>query len=188
MPRLHHQEVEIVVENVPQYGTADGDAARQFDREIHLDSSTDIYTTSKHSVTTLRSGDRLAAVILLAGRGATGVHDHSAFIVNDDLLIAVGPYITRLALPSLDTKWTAETDEATCLGVYYSPKHRLILSHGELDIAAISPEGAKVWSTGCADIFTNGFTFDDNSIYARDFADWDCTFDIATGKERGGKA
>lgn len=65
-------------------------------------------------------------------------------------------------------------------------KHRLILSHSELDISAITPEGAVVWSAGGADIFTNGFKFDDNSIYARDFADRDYTFDIATGKYRGG--
>lgn len=185
MLRLHHLEIEIVVENVPHYGTAEGESARQFDLEMRLDSTTDIYITSRHSVTTLRSGDRLASVILLAGGGATGVHEHSAIVVDDDLLIAVGPYITRLSLPSLDTKWAVETDDATCFGVYYSLKHRLILSHGELDIAAIKPEGAVVWSTGGADIFTNGFTFDDDSIYARDFADRDYTFDIATGKECG---
>ncbi len=183
---LHHLKIEIVVENVPHYGIAEGESARQFDREMQLDTSTDIYTTSKHSVTTLRSGDRLASVILLAGGGATGVHEHSAIVVDDDLLIAVGPYITRLAVPSLDTKWTTETDDAACFGVYYSPKHRLILSHGELAIAALTPEGAIVWLTGGADIFTNGFTFDDNSIYARDFADRDYTFDIVTGKGRGG--
>lgn len=62
---------------------------------------------------TLRSGHTLASVILLAGGGATGVHDHSALIVDDDVLIAVGPYIARLSIPSLDSKWIAETDQAS---------------------------------------------------------------------------
>lgn len=186
MLRLHHREIEILIENAPHYGIAEGNSSRRYDREIQLDSSTEFRTTSKHSVTTLRSGHRLASVVLLAGGGATGIHDHSALIVDGDILMAVGPYITRLALPSLDTKWTAETDQATCFGVYYSPKHRLILSHGELNIAAVAPDGSVVWSTGGADIFTNGFTFDDNSVRARDFADRDYTFDIATGKEHGG--
>jgi hypothetical protein len=181
MLRLHHREFELVIENVPQYGAAEGESARRFEREVQLDASTNIYTTSKHSVTTLRSGEQIASVILLAGGGASGIHEHSALVLDDDLLLAVGPYIVRLVIPSLDTKWIAETDDATCFGVFYSPKHRLILSHGELDIAALRPDGTMVWSAGGADIFTNGFTFDDNMIYARDFSDRDYTFDIATG-------
>ena len=186
MLRLHHRNFEIVVENVPHYGTAEGETARRFDREIQLDASTDIYTTSKHAVTVLRFGDPQASAILLAGGGASGIHEHSAIVHDDDVLIAVGPYIARLAIPSLETKWTAETDDATCFGVYYSTKHHLILSHGELNIAALSPDGTIAWSTSGADVFTNGFTFDDNSIRARDFNGRDYTFDIATGASHGG--
>ena len=186
MLRLHCREMELVIENVPHYGVAEGDSACRFDREIRLDASSDIDTTSKHSVTTLQSSEQVASVILLAGGGASGIHEHSALVLDDDLLLAVGPYIARLAIPSLDTRWIAETDDATCFGVFYSPRHRLILSHGELDIAALRPDGTIVWSAGGADIFANGFTLDDNLIYARDFNDRDYTFEIATGASCGG--
>jgi hypothetical protein len=186
MLRLRCREIEVVIDNLPHYFAAEGDSARRFDREIQLDASTDVYTTSKHSVTTIWFGEQIASAILLAGGGASGIHDYSALVLDDDLLLAVGPYIARLAIPSLNTIWTTKTDDATCFGVYYSPTHRLILSHGELAIAALRPDGTIAWSTGGADIFTNGFNFDDNLIYARDFSDRDYTFDIATGASCGG--
>lgn len=186
MLRLDHREFQILIENVPTYGTAEGESARQFDREIQVDASTGCYTTSRHSVTTSHIGERIASVILLCGGGASGVHQHSAIVIGDDLVLAVGDHLTRLALPTLETRWTAKADEATCFGVYYSPAHRLILSHGELEIAALRDDGTIAWSSGGADIFTNGFSFDDNSVYARDFHERDYTFDIATGAPRGG--
>ncbi|GAB5406699.1 MAG: hypothetical protein Aurels2KO_49300 [Aureliella sp.] len=187
MLRLHCNDIEIVIENVPHYGTAEGDSAGRFDSEIQLDTSTDVYTTSKHSVTTIRSGEQISSAILLAGGGSSGIHEHSALVLDDDLLIAVGPYIARLSIPSLDAIWTAETDDTTCFGVYYSPTHRLILSHGELNIAALRPDGSVEWSAGGADIFTNGFTLDSDLIYTRDFSDRNYTFDIATGASCGGQ-
>ncbi len=69
MLRLHHHEIEILIENVPHYGIGESDSSRRYDREIHYYSTTEFRTTSKHSVTTLRSGHGLASVILLAGGG-----------------------------------------------------------------------------------------------------------------------
>lgn len=45
MLRLQHHDIEIVIENVPQYGNAEGDTSRRFEREIQLDLSTGFSTT-----------------------------------------------------------------------------------------------------------------------------------------------
>ena len=77
-------------------------------------------------------GSVISSCILTAVGGATGIHDHSALICGDSCIIAVGPFMCSLHIPSLDLEWKAEVDWATCFGVYYSAKHHCLISHGEL--------------------------------------------------------
>ena len=186
MLQLHHRETKIAVENVPHYGAAEDASARHFDREISLDDTSGYHTTSKHAITIRHHSELIASVIVLAGGGASGVHKNSAIILGDTLLLAIGLHIACLTLPTLKLNWATQTDDATCFGVHYSRSHHFILSHGELQISALTPDGTIIWSAAGADIFTNGFTFDDNRIIARDFNDRDYVIDIASGTPRGG--
>ena len=109
------------------------------------------------------------------------MHEHSAIIHADSLLVAVGPFVVSLQLPTLTLNWKVKTDWATCFGVYHSLKHRCYVSHGELDVAAVSYDGAIIWSNSGADIFTNGFSVSQNQVTAIDWNEDRYVWDITTG-------
>ncbi|NND98756.1 MAG: hypothetical protein HKN47_15655 [Pirellulaceae bacterium] len=186
MLRLDANNYAITIENDSDYSVGSADNVRQYDREIALDATSGYTTTSRHAITVF-DGDRiLTSVILLAGGGASGVHEHSAIVVDDTCFVAVGPYVVSLSIPTLEMRWSTESDSATCFGVYYAGRHELLISHGELEIAALRTDGRIVWSSGGADIFTNGFDLRDDAVRVRDWDNRDYWFDIKTGTENRG--
>lgn len=52
---------------------------------------------------------------------------------------------------------TPKARRATCLGVYFEGRTGALISHGELEIARFSAEGAILWRRPGADIFTGAF-------------------------------
>ena len=140
--------------------------------------------SSQHFISVSTQGSVMSSCILAAVGGATGIHDHSALICGDSCIIAVGPFMCSLRIPSLDLEWKAEVDWATCFGVYYSAKHDCLISHGELVIARVEHGGEIVWSSGGKDIFTGEFKLFDDYIEVTDFNDESYRFDITTGKEK----
>lgn len=94
--------------------------------------------------------------IVLAGRGASGVHEHSIAIVDNTCFIAVGDTLCSLALPLQDLLWHRQVDHATCFGVYFSANHYCLISHGKLEIARVNLSEEVIWSSGGADTFSEG--------------------------------
>ena len=125
----------------------------------------------------------VSSCILLAGGGASRIHDHSAIILNGFCIVAVGPFVVSLSLSSLELDWVTQSDDATCFGVYHCPDHRCLISHGELEISRLSYAGSVEWHSGGADIFSGGFCLDGDVIRVVDFCDREYAFDIATGQE-----
>ena len=165
---LKNDEYEIVVENDDTYTVGSADNIRSYDIEYSLGEES-FYPSSQHSVT-VKSGDRiLGSCILLAAGGASGVHEHSALLHENSCIVAVGPFMCSLRIPSLELEWKAEVDMATCSGIYYSAKHHCFISHGELEISRVEHGGKVLWQAGGADIFTNGFELHDNHIEVIDF-------------------
>ncbi len=80
-----------------------------------------------------------------------------------------------------DLLWHKEVDFATCFGVYFSTKHDCLISHGECEIARVSLSGEVVWSSGGADIFSEGFKLHSDYVEAVDFNRMVYRMDIATG-------
>ena len=100
----------------------------------------------------------------------------------DALVIAVGPFMALLYLPTLELEWKVKVDTVTCFGVYDSTDNQCFVSHGELDIARVSYEGAIEWSRSGADIFTNGFSVSADRITAIDWNGDTYVWDIETGR------
>jgi hypothetical protein len=67
-------------------------------------------------------------------------------IVGNRLFVAVGDSLAVLEIPSLDLAWCREVDTATCFGVYYIAGHDCLITHGECEIARVSPSGDIAWS------------------------------------------
>ena len=183
MIQLPCGKLTIEVLDASGYSSGSADNARRYEREYLLDDGE--YTPSSQHAVHVLSDDReteIASCILNASGGASGIHDHSALVDDDSLILAVGPFMVSLKLPTLDLRWKSRTDAATCFGVYHSINHHCYISHGELSVARISYAGVIEWSQGGADIFTNGFVVTDDGVEAIDWNNDLYVWEIDTGR------
>jgi hypothetical protein len=149
---LNKDRYKVIISNDDTYNSGSADNLHSYDKEYLL--GEDFYRpSSQHSVTIRTEGSVVSSCILAAVGGATGIHEHSAIICKDSCIIAVGPFMCSLLIPSLDLEWKAEVDDATCFGVYFSEKHNCFISHGELDIARVE-HGAKYFVNRVAKIYS----------------------------------
>jgi hypothetical protein len=175
-------DYRLDITNDPPYFDGSADNLCSYDRLHSLDADA-ATATSSHALRLFRNDQQIRSCLISAGGGASGVHENTALIHDCNCIIAVGPFMASVALPSLELNWATQTDDATCFGVYESPNHNCLLSHGELLIARVTHRGTIVWKTGGADIFTNGFRLDRDVIHVADFYDRNYILDIETGRE-----
>jgi hypothetical protein len=136
---------------------------------------------SRHAVIVEQKEREIASCIIFADGGATIIHERSAVILNDTCFLAAGAYVCALTIPTLDLLWRTQTDEATCFGIYHSPKHQCLISHGEISITRLDYSGWIAWSRSGRDIFSEGFTLNEDHAEAIDFNHTKYRFDLATG-------
>jgi hypothetical protein len=170
----------LTLHDDPLYTAGSADNVERYDREYCF--SKENRASSKCGMICQRPDGTTDSCILLGGGGASGVHDHSAVVVKDSCFVGVGDMLCALFLPTLDLRWATKVDWATCFGVYYSPQHDCLLSHGELEIARVSLGGQIIWSAGGMDIFTEGFHVVGDYVEALDFNRTVYRIDIATGR------
>lgn len=182
MQSLTVGDYRLDITNDPPHFDGSADNLHSYDILHSLDGDA-VTPTSRHALRLFRNDEQIRSCLLSAGRGASGVHENTVLIHDCNCIIAVGPFIASVAVPSLELNWATQTDDASCFGVYESPNHKCLLSHGELLIARVTHSGTIVWQTGGADIFTNGFQIDGDVIRVTDFYDRNYTLDIETGRE-----
>jgi hypothetical protein len=159
-------ELELV--NEPMYTPGSADNVRSYAREYNF-TDAEYQPSSRHGLVLREGGVVRQSCILLAGGGPTGVHEHSIAIVDNTCFVAVGDTLCSLALPLFDLLWHRQVDWATCFGVYFSANHYCLISHGELEIARVRLSGEVVWSSGGADIFSEGIKVFPDYVEAVDF-------------------
>jgi len=165
----------VMLIDEPSYSFGSADNSRRYDTEVDLTGG--CRPSSIHGVII----DGRPAMVIGDAGGASGVHEHSLLIHDSRVYVAVGAHVVSFTLGKPEPDWTLKTDEATCFGVHYSREHNALISHGELEIARFSPDGLMLWSSGGADIFSEGFTLLDDCIEAVDFDGRRYYFDYATG-------
>ncbi len=182
MLTILHRQLEVRIDNDRSFTFGSVDNPKSYVHSHRLDDEP--YSPSTlHTVTVIQeNGVVISSCILGSTGGASGVHKHSAIIHSDSLLIAVGPFVASLQLPSLVLNWKVKTGWATCFGVYHSPENHCYISHGEIDVAAVSYDGVILWTNSGADIFTNGFSVSQSEITAFDWNENRYRWDIRTGK------
>ena len=156
------------------------DNVRQYDREYCF--VEEYRPASKYGLVCRQSDGTTYSCILLAGGGASRVHEHSAVAVNKFCFIGVGDMLCCVSLPTLDLSWATKVDTATCFGVYYCPQHECLLSHGELEIARVRLTGEIVWAASGKDMFSEGFRLGRDYVEAIDFNHEVYRIDIVTGR------
>jgi hypothetical protein len=154
-------EILIVNEVAHAFGSADNH--HTYPREIAL--SQEGY--SVHGVWI--EGEPIA--VFSAQGGPTGVHPHSALILDDLVYLAVGNRVVCFLPAPFRVDWSTEVDWATCFGLHFSDTHDALISHGELAIARLSKGGEIVWTEGGRDIFTGGLTLEPTFVEVRDWDD-----------------
>ncbi|QXH55103.1 hypothetical protein [Pseudomonas maumuensis] len=166
----------ITVVDEPTYTFDSIDNTRRYAREITLD---DDDPSSVHGVML----DEASMLVVRAGGGGTGVHAHSALVIDDKLLLAVGNQIACVSLivPN-DLLWSRKVDLATCFGLYWAAQQRVLISHGELEITGVSLEGDIIWKAMGADIFTGRFQLAPDYVEVVDFYDTVYRFDVVSGE------
>ena len=138
--------------------------------------------SSRYGVSCREANGSVRTCVLLAAGGASKVGSHSAVIAGDRCFVAVGDRLCSLALPSLRLDWSKQVDSATCFGVYYSPDHDCLFSHGELEIVRVSLAGDIAWSAMGKDIFSEGFRLTPDFAEAVDFNGQVYHFDLTMGR------
>lgn len=181
--RLNSATCEIVIRNEDTFTLGSADNLRNFTKEYRLNHE-DGYVVSQHSVEADCPDGSQSSCILMAGGGRTCVHEATALVRRNSLVIAVGDSICSLRLPDLDIEWKLKADLATCFGVYHSIRHALYISHGEIEIMGVSYFGDIVWSTGGKDIFTGNLEMEEDTLTVSDFNDEEYKIDIVTGRSK----
>ncbi|WP_146432486.1 hypothetical protein [Blastopirellula retiformator] len=163
------ESYEVILEDCPVYDPASADNSIRVGHEYVLQASAAYRPRSFHVVRVLRNDEEIASCILIAGGGASAIHDNSAVPVEDVLYIAVGDQLAALSLPTLKLTWSAQADNATCFGVFYCEQRDCLITHGELTIARFSRAGKVEWQTGGPDIFTGQCKLEEDAVRVVDF-------------------
>ncbi len=174
----HGLTIEIIPEDF-RYDPCSADNIRTYERAYRLGDP----QSSVHGLR-VYEGDRLvSSAVLVAGGGASGIHQWSAIVTPKIIYLAVGDHVACLSLPILNLVWATQTDSATCFGVHAIPGSTDIISHGEIEIARLNDEGRIIWSSSGRDIFSEGFQVLPEVVQAVDFNGWIYMFELSTGKD-----
>lgn len=184
MLSLSFEDKTIQVSNDRSFSHGSADNLHSYEKVYRLDDTQEFRPSSLHAVRIFDGdeGREIASCILCASGGATGIHENSALVHGDELILAVGPYAVSLHLPTLQLHWKTQVDQATCFGVYHLPHHACYISHGEMEIARFSYAGKVEWARGGRDIFTEGFRLNERTVEATDFNNQQYCWDIQTGE------
>ena len=181
--KLNSGNCEVAIRNESVYSPGSADNKFAFDKQFVLNDE-EGFSFSNHSVVVSCHEGRTYSCFLIAGGGGTRVHDNSALVDGNNLLVAVGNYVCALPLSILEVEWQTQTDLVTCFGIYHSPRHRRYISHGECDIVGLSYSGEILWQASGEDIFTGAFILHEDFISAVDFNNKSYRIDIETGSCR----
>lgn len=126
---------EVKIVNEPNYTFGSQDNVQRYAQEENLQPA--YMPTSTHGI--FLNGDPV--VVFGAPGGCSAVHEHSALVLNSKLFLAVGGRVVCISLNDLKLTWASVVDGATCFGIYYEPKRRALISHGELDVVRLDEMG-----------------------------------------------
>lgn len=134
-----------------------------------------------YGVETVSVKGKILRCVLVAGGGTTSIHQSSAFLRNDSLVVGLGDRLCSLSLRDLEMQWNVKADSCTCFGIHHLEPYKCYIVHGECEISRFTYAGEKQWETIGKDIFTGGFRILDDVILAEDFNGEKYRINIETG-------
>ena len=149
MVEFEFNEYRIELSDESDYAPNLTDNFTSFEK-IFVDDKSDIYHSTKHGIKVYKDEKILTSALVCAVGGATGIHENSAVIIGNNILICCADSIFSLSLPKLDLNWMKKVDDATCFRIFNTENG--IFVHGELEASKIDKAGNIIWSVGFADI------------------------------------
>ena len=141
--------IDIIDESV--YTVKSFDYDFQYDK-IHLGSEIQDYKPyAQYGVMVYINDVLLKSALVMASGGVTSIHNVSAVMDDDRLLMCCGNHILCMKIEDLDLLWNQQADSATCLEIFNIKGGYIV--HGEIAITRLDRDGQKLWSTCGADIF-----------------------------------
>jgi len=174
MIRLKFEEYEVELIDESLYTLDSTDSISRYDF-VYQDEESEFYRSTNHGIKIYKDEKVYKSAVICAVAGATGIHENSAVIVDENILICCADKIFSLSLPDLKLNWMKQVDYATCFGIFRTENG--IFVHGELQVSRIDEKGNIIWSVGFADILV---TLDgrESFIIQKDFIeieDWNHT-------------
>lgn len=156
-----HQYKDVIIEVLDEPTYKFGSADNNFNySETYFGENSEQYPTSKHGIKIYRDDQIVDSCIIIGSGGATGVHQNSSLVDNDQLVICCCDTVFSLTLPDLELKWQTQADQATCFEIHKLSENYIV--HGEIEISRLNREGNIKWQFGGSDIFVS---FDNDEAF-----------------------
>ena len=149
MTRLNFDEYEIELVN-ESLSTADSVGNISAYELVYRDEESEFYRSTDHAIKVYKDEKLYKSALVCAVGGATGIHENSAVIIDEDILICCADTVFRLSLPELKLNWLRQVDEATCFRICNTANGLFV--HGEISVSRIDQSGNIIWSQSFADI------------------------------------
>lgn len=168
---LRHSNLKIEVFDDSAFIQKTG-SPTTYNEVIQIEKDKPYMPSSQHAIKIYKDDYLINSAIILASGGGTAIHEDSALIDDNSLIIRCCNKLFSLTLPELKIKWVIEPDWATCFSIHRYQDS--FITHGEASIARIDKNGNILWSYGGADIFVrledgNPFEMHDDYIELMDF-------------------
>jgi hypothetical protein len=172
MNRHPYKDLIIEVLDEPTYKFGSSDNNFSYSKHYFGDGAIQ-YPTSEHGIKIYQDHQIINSCIIIGSGGATGIHQNSSLLDDNQLLICCCDTVFCLALPELELKWKTRADQATCFQIFKLQDDYII--HGEFQVAKLDKNGNKKWEFGGADIFVcidneEEFRLENDGILLTDFA------------------
>lgn len=151
--RVRYKEYTVDIADDPNYtlNSADNIVSYSIEYFDGMANADRFYPASKHGIRLVKDGEELASAIICEIGGTTTIHDKSAIITNDSILICCSHKVYSLSIPDLKLNWEKRFDPATCFAIY--PFMGDFVIHGELQITRIDKDGNEKWNFTARDIW-----------------------------------
>ena len=175
------QEGKYRIELIDESNYSEGSEDNSFDYEQQYVNEEGYKFTTQIGIRLYHNDELYKSAIVKSTGGASGVHETSQIVKDNNLAICCAESVFNLSIPDLKLNWLTKADWATCFQIFRHQDDYII--HGELSIARISENGEVVWQNGGADIFTSldgkdVFKLDKTSIEVKDWNNNIYKFDL----------
>ena len=131
-------EIELIDESSYTHDSVDNTSNYEL---VYQDEESKIYQSTNHGIKVFKDENLYKSAVICATGGVTGIHENSAVIVDEDVLVCCADKIFSLALPDLRLYWMKRVDEATCFRIFHTENG--IFVHGEINASRIDKSGDK---------------------------------------------